>query len=111
MFVACGIESLARQSIRLGHRVVGRNCGSGIFCAAAEEFAAQSAAFVDFEEINGNVLRRELNKLIERVAPAFRGLVRQASDQVETDIANANGTKNRNGAVNVGAAMHAAGGL
>src|SRR5947207_6156162 len=69
------------------------------------------AAFVDFKEIDGNMLRRELNQFTQRAAPAFRCLVRQAGDEVKADVANASGVQDGNSAKDVSAAMHSAGGF
>src|SRR5258708_6777828 len=69
------------------------------------------AAFIDLKQINGRMSRRELNQLVQRIAPAFRSLVRQAGDQVEADVVNSCGVKNGQRAIDIRAAVHAAGGL
>jgi len=69
------------------------------------------AAFIDFKQINRHVLRRKLNQFIQRIAPAFRSLVRQSGNQVEADVLNSCGVKKGHRAIDITAAVHAASGF
>jgi len=62
------------------------------------------AAFIDFKQINRHVLRRKLNQFIQRIAPAFRSLVRQSGNQVEADVLNSCGVKKGHRAIDITAA-------
>ena len=83
----------------------------GVARAAGEQFPAEAAAFVDLEKIDGDVLGAEAQGLVEGVAPACGGLIRQAGDEVQADVGEAFGTKTGDGGEDVVAAVHAAGGL
>ena len=86
---------------------VGSSLGA-IARAVAEDFQAQSGAFINFHHVDGNMLGRKRDRFRERVTPGLARLFRQPGDQVEADVANAGVAKDGDGAVNVRAAVHAA---
>jgi len=105
LFVACYAQIGARVFVGLSHLVVGRNCCGRVLCSAGQQFGAEAAAFVDLKEVNGNMLGLEANQFFDRIAPALLGLVRQAGDQVETDIADPGSPQDWHCAVDIGAAV------
>ena len=55
-------EPRARRFIRFGHRVVARNRLGAVTAAARERFFAEPAAFVNFQQVDGNVLGPNFQK-------------------------------------------------
>ena len=70
MIVAGLAQALAGEFVGVGHGVVGGDGRGGVARAAGEQFPAEAAAFVDLEEIDGDVLGAEAQGLVEGVAPA-----------------------------------------
>src|SRR6202043_3510855 len=69
------------------------------------------AAFVDLEEIYGNVFGTEAQGFLDGGSPARGGLMRQAGDEVEADVGESRGSQGGDRGENIFAAMHAAGGF
>ena len=59
------------------------------YLAAEQEFLAQAAILVDFEHVDGDMLRGEALDPIEGFAPGGFGLAREAGDEIDVDRADA----------------------
>ena len=111
MVVARRREARAGGLVKIGLRVVAWDRAGAVAAAAIERFLAQAAAFVDLEQVDRNVLGIEAQQFADGALPGFARLVREAGDQVHADVAKAGGAKDFDGAENIFAAVHAAGGL
>src|SRR6266581_2984632 len=109
--VAGAVQAFAREFVGFRHGIVTGNGRGGIARSAGEQFAAETAAFVDLEEINGNVFGTQAQRFLDRLLPARRGLVRQAGDEIEADMSETGGTKALDRGKDIFAAVHASSGL
>src|SRR5208283_408065 len=94
-----------------GHGFFGGQVFGTVARAALQNFQAEAAAFVNFHHVDGDVLGREGDRFAERLAPRSVRLLWEAGDEIKADVVDASGVESGNGAVDVFAAMHAAGGF
>ena len=74
---------------------------------ATQDFAAQMATPIDFEQIDRDVLRCQLRQLVERALPTLGGLVRETGDQIERDICDPRLAQDGARTVHIGGAVNA----
>src|SRR5437667_570725 len=97
--------------VKLSHFVVSWEGADAVSCATSKYFPAEPAVFIDFEHVDGNVLRREGEQFVEGVLPALARLVRKSGNQIKTQVRDSGRAEQRHGAMNVILAVHAPRGL
>src|ERR1700675_4951154 len=111
VLVARGRETRAGGFVGIGDGIVRRDRFRAVARASRERFLAEAAAFVNFEHVDGNVLGADSQELAEGLLPRRTRLVREPGDEVHADVVEAGSTENARGFEDVGAAVHATGGL
>ena len=101
----------ASYIVKLCHFVVSWEGADAVSCATSKYFPAEPAAFIEFEQVDGNVLRREGEQFVEGVVPALARLVRKPGNQIKTQVRDSGRAQQRHGAMNVIPAVHAPRGL
>src|SRR5277367_312450 len=107
MLVAGGCKARAGGFVGFGYGVVAGNGFRAVAAAAYERFLSQPAAFVDFEQVNRNMLRTYLQNARDRFFPRFGRLLRKPSDQIHADVAKTRFAQNSRRRENIGSTMHA----
>src|ERR1700685_2654224 len=79
-------EAVDSGLIKLGYEIVVRNRGRAITVATPKEFLAEAALFVDLEDVNRDMRRRQALYPVERRLPGFNSLSRESSDQIDVDV-------------------------
>src|SRR2546425_6689026 len=97
--------------VKLSHFVVSWEGAGAVSCATSKYFPAEPAFFIEFEQVDGNVLRREGEQFVEGVLPALARLVREPGNQIKTQVRDSGRAEQRHGAMNVILAVHAPRGL
>src|SRR5271168_3742534 len=108
--VAPLLQMLLCRFVECRHVVFAGNIASTVAAAALQDFEPEAAALVNFQQIDRNVLRLQIRELIQRLPPTGGSLMREAGDEVKADVADSCGAQDRDGSVDVRAAVHAAGG-
>ena len=86
---AGGVEEVGGDGVKVGCLVVGGEVWGAVAGAGGERFPAQAGVDVDFEEVDADVGDAERDGSGEGVSPAGLGLMREAGDEVETDLRDA----------------------
>ena len=91
-----GCQAFDGEFVEIGGGVV-RRCVEGAVAHSAEQhFLAKAAVLIDFEHVDGDVLRGESLHPVERLAPRGFGLAGKSGDQVDVDVVYAGGMQHRN---------------
>src|SRR5579859_4092627 len=69
VLVAGSGKEFSREVVGVCHLLIAGNGGCAVLRAERDEFPAEAAAFIDFEQIDGNVLGIEGDEFVERIPP------------------------------------------
>src|SRR5580693_8603266 len=81
-------QKRASRFIKLRHDVIAWHSPRAVPRPTLQNLQPQPAPLVHLQQINRNMLRRELSQLPERLLPTLRRLIWQPGNQVKTNIPN-----------------------
>ena len=82
-------EALDGVEIELDNALAAGNRAGPVTAAARAQFLAQAALVVDFQHVNRNVIDCETVDPRQRFFPCPAGLMRQAGDEIDRNVADA----------------------
>ena len=85
------LQTLACREIQVGGEIVVGNKMRVIAAAAGEQFVAQTRVFIHLQHVHADVRHAGGERFGQRKIPALLRLMRQPSDQVDADVADAAG--------------------
>src|SRR6266436_2373420 len=106
MLIARRLQNRASRFIKLRHSIIIRNVARAISISSAQHFRTQPAPLIHLQQINRNMLRRQLHQRIHRLPPGRPRLLRQSCNQIKTDIRDPRPAQNRCRAINIRPPMH-----
>ena len=65
LLIASGSKPALRQSIEIGHQLLVRQLPGTVARAAFEDLQAETAAFIDFHDVGGDVLGRQGDQFLK----------------------------------------------
>ncbi len=99
-------QRFLRHLIKLRHLVFARHRPRAVLPSTVQQLLPQPAPLINFQQINGNMLRRQPRQFIQRLPPTFLCLMRQSRDQIKADIPNPRLAQYRHRPTNIRPPVH-----